>query len=256
MFYLELSSPNEQQAGVMNATPIAEPSDYRPKTNLHALTYQVVCSGAYVPPFLTVLWRNITSLHHNHRQSKRAASVMRSGESKSERPEHCAQKGPKWGSKEGWGRENEMLVKMSSDCLETSDTLFLRLTFGAAISPLPCSPLFALMPLVLACARLNTNICKFQWKFSFCLCKSQEVFVNAYFTAELQFLKKSVFQTWDTYQWVTFITTHLRHHYVFRSSFSSHLSPGAGYCANQRALGAAADLEGARCGQSPPVPPF
>lgn len=36
-----------------------------------------------------------------------------------------------------------MLVQMSSDCLETSDTLFLRLTFGAAISPLPCSPLFS-----------------------------------------------------------------------------------------------------------------
>lgn len=55
---------------------------------------------------------------------------------------------------------------------------------------------------------------------------------------------------------VAFITTHLRHQYVFRSSFSSHLSPGAGYRANQCALGAAADLEGARCGQSPPVPPF
>lgn len=92
---------------------------------------------------------------------------MRSGESKSERPEHCTQKGPKWGSKEGWGRGNEMPVQMSSDCLETSDTLFLRLTFGAAISPLPCSPLFALMPLVLACARLNTNVCKFWWKLSF-----------------------------------------------------------------------------------------
>lgn len=127
MFYLEWSSPNEPQAEVRNGASIALPSDYRSKTYLRALTYQVVCSGVYVPPYLTILWGNITTLHHKDTRSERAASVM-SGKSKSERPQHCAQKGQKWGSKEGWWRENEMLVQMSSDCLQTSDTLFPRLT--------------------------------------------------------------------------------------------------------------------------------
>lgn len=165
-----------------------------------------------------------------------------------------------------------MLLQMSSDCLETSDTLFLRLTFGTAISPLPCSPLVALVPLVLACARLNTNTCKFRWKFSFCLCKSRlccwtcrappsvchEASVTAYFTAEKRLKKKQLsnVRCISMIHAVAFITSHLPHQYVFCSSFSSHLSPGAGYRANQRALGAAADLEGARRGQSPPVPPF
>lgn len=65
MFYLEWSGSNEQQAEVMNVTRIAQLSDYRLKTYLHALTYQVVCSGAYVPPYLTILWGEycITNIH-------------------------------------------------------------------------------------------------------------------------------------------------------------------------------------------------
>lgn len=53
-----------------------------------------------------------------------------------------------------------------------------------------------------------------------------------------------------------FIAINFHYYYMFNSSLSSHLPAGVGYRANQRALGAAADLEGARCGQSPPVPPF
>lgn len=111
MFYLECSSPNEQQAEVMNATPIAEPSDYCPKTYLRALTYQVVCSGAYVPPFLIQYCAS-----EPHRQRKRAASVMRSGESKSERPEHCAQKGPN----EAVKKDGEGKMKCCCRCPQTA----------------------------------------------------------------------------------------------------------------------------------------
>ena len=64
MFYLEWSSPNEPQAEVRNGASIALPTDYHSKTYLCALTYQMGCSGVYVTPYLTILWGNITSLHH------------------------------------------------------------------------------------------------------------------------------------------------------------------------------------------------
>lgn len=64
MFYLEWTSPNEPQAEVRKGASFALPSDYRSKTYLRALTYQVVCSGVYVLPSLTMLYANITSLHH------------------------------------------------------------------------------------------------------------------------------------------------------------------------------------------------
>lgn len=66
MFYLEWSSLNEQQAEVRNVAPVAQTSDYRPKTNLRALTYQVVCSGVKVAPYLTTLWPNITFSSQTH----------------------------------------------------------------------------------------------------------------------------------------------------------------------------------------------
>lgn len=156
-----------------------------PNTYLCAFTYQVVCSGVYVPPYLTILRGNITSLHHKdtHTRSERAPSVMRSGKSKPERPQHCAQKAQKWGSKEGWGRENEMLVQMSSDCLETSDILFPRLTLVLQLVLFPtvhCLPwCFLWWRAQATCLCMpeqsplisSPNVCKSWLKFSFCLCK-------------------------------------------------------------------------------------
>lgn len=89
---------------------------------------------------------------------------------------------------------------MSSDCLETSDTFFPRLTLVLQLAVFPalhCLPWCFLFCCAQACSRLNTNICKLWWKFLFCWCKScwtsrappslcHVAATTAYFTAEIQ----------------------------------------------------------------------
>lgn len=96
MFYLEWSSPNEPQAEVRNGASIALLPDYRSK-------YISVCAYLSSGLFCCVrapLPHNTVGKYHllaseRHTRSERAASVMRSGKSKPERPQHCAQKAQK-----------------------------------------------------------------------------------------------------------------------------------------------------------------
>lgn len=184
MFYLERSSPNEPQAEVRNGASIALLSDYRSETSARAYSSSGLfwCARAPLP-------HNSVGKYHllapqRHTRGERAASVMSSSKSKSDGPQHCAQKGQKWGGKEGWRRQNEMLAQMSSDRLVISDTLFPRLTLvlqlvlGPTLHRLPwCFFVVARTGDVHVHARnkilLNSSpsVCKYWLQFSFSLCK-------------------------------------------------------------------------------------